>query len=201
MSAHKSLLVLKTHISRGVFWNLKAHKCCFHKEFPSIHVVFNPKPALCGCANLLTVLLDFILTSNTLRQSCRGIGECPPGNYMVNVNVLVTMDVKTCKGTQPLSRSKRSFNFLTLFLEFTLTSNALFTYSRNHHSRVSDLLVNVHDTEYLSPFGQITILETSCKRQSFRWSLPVSYESFDCIPYLSWGSLVFEAVQLGYSPS
>ena len=98
----------------------------------------------------------------------------------------VTMDVKNWKGTQPLSPSKWSFNFLTLFLDFTLTSNTLFTYSRGHHSRVSDLhvLVNVHD---LSPFSQITILETSCKRRSFSWSLLAAYESFDCIPYLSWG--------------
>ena len=56
---------------------------------------------------------------------------------------------------QPLSPSKRSFNFLTLLLDFTLTLNT-FTYSRDHHSRLSDLLVNVQDTEYLSPFSQIT---------------------------------------------
>ena len=102
-----------------------------------------------------------MLTSNALRihiQSC--------GNYTVNINVLATMDVKNCKGTQPLSPSKRSFNFLTLFLDFTLTSNTLFTYSPDHHSRMIDLLVNVHDTEYLSPFSQITILETFCKRSS-----------------------------------
>ena len=44
-------------------------------------------------------------------------------------NVLATMDVKNWKGTQPLSTSKRSFKFLTLFLAFALSSNTLFTYS------------------------------------------------------------------------
>ena len=93
----------------------------------------SPKPALVlGCANLRTVLLDFILTSNALRihlQSCEGMGHAPPGNYTVSINVLLTMDVKNCEGTQPLNTSKRSFNFLTLFLDLTLTSNILFTYS------------------------------------------------------------------------
>ena len=121
-------------------------------------------------------------------------GHAPPGNYTVSINVLATMDVKNCEGTQPLSTSKRSLNFLTLFLDFTLTPNTLFTYSRtspgegegrgsDHHSRVSDLLVYVHGTEYLSSFSQITILKTSSNRPS----LPVAYKSFDCIPYLSRG--------------
>ena len=70
------------------------------------------------------------------------------------------MPVKNCKETESLSTSERSFNSLTLFLDFTLTSNTFFTYRRtsggggegvnNHPSRVSDLLVNVHDTKRIS---------------------------------------------------
>ena len=75
------------------------------------------------------------------------------------------MNMKNCKGTQPLSTSERSFNFHAIFLVFTLTSNTVAPHIRTvapplggggggmegdlHRSRVSDLLVNVQDTEYL----------------------------------------------------
>ena len=134
-----------------------------------------------GCASLLTVLLDFILTSNALRihlRSCEGMGHAPSGsNYTVSINILATMDARNCEGTQPLSTSKRSFNFLTLFLDLTLSDFKYIIHIQphlprgggsDHHSRLSDLLVNVHDTEYHSMFSQITILET-----------------YTCIPYLS----------------
>ena len=45
-------------------------------------------------------------------------------------HVLATMAVKNCKETESLSTSERSFNSLTLFLDFTLTSDAFFTYRR-----------------------------------------------------------------------
>ena len=97
------------------------------------------------------------------------------------------------QGTQPLSTSERSFYFLPLFLNFTLTSNILFTYSApsperwrggvgrgsDHHSLLSDLVVNVHDTEYLSSFRQITSPEIVCVGGYLRAF------NFDCIPHLS----------------
>ena len=44
---------------------------------------------------------------------------------MVKINGFAPKDVKKYKGTHPLSSSKRSFNFLTLYLDFTLTSNTV----------------------------------------------------------------------------
>ena len=69
-----------------------------------------------------------------------------------------------------------------------MTSNTLFMVGGggggcDHYFRVSDLLLNVHDTEYQSSLSQITILETS-KYVSDPSLLPVAYKSFDCIPYL-----------------
>ena len=49
----------------------------------------------------------------------------PPVNYTVSINVLATMNMKNCKGTEPLSTSERSFNFHAIFLVFTLTSNTV----------------------------------------------------------------------------
>ena len=123
------------------------------------------------------------------------MGAYSPGNYtVVNINVLATMDVKNCKGTQPVSTSEKSFNFLTFFFDYSHTatvplgSGGMGNWGElgggsDHHSHVSGSLVNVHDTKYLSSFSQDVILETSCKRPS----LPFAHESFDCIPYLSLG--------------